>query len=198
MKKEDTYAFLIRVAIPEVKERRKLPAKALNPNLIWDAIYRAHRDVLSGRQFVSDYSNERGYYRGKRGEGVNLLAEALYEMITGLESGELLSSAEAIDILAGQFPRVKLGAIQKLVNMSLKYLVILQTFGMIEGYVDEAKCDCPIDSIILKKLAKNHPEFSGIKWTSIEERAVYDKIQQAIEHEPGIRTRLMYDFKNWQ
>ena len=198
MRKEDTYPFLLRVAIPEVRERRKLPTRASEPNLIWDAIYRAHRDVLTGRQYVAEYSKERGPYGGQPGKGVNRVAEDLYNMVIELNSGELITSAGAIAQLSKRFPNVKLGAIQKLVNMSLKYLVILQTFGLIGAYVDEAKCDCPIDSVILAKLAKSHPEFAGIKWTSIEAPEVYERIQQAIDHEPGIRTRLMYDFKNWQ
>lgn len=198
MQKKETYAFLLRAAIPEVKGKDKLPRTLSKSNWIWDAVYRAHRDVLAGRKYVREYSECRKAFNGEENAGVNIIAERLYWRIVELCPGETLPSSEAIRWLAEMYPDVKLGAIQKLVNMTFKYLLILQAYGLVEQYIDIAECDCPLDSIILERLSKSHPEFSSVKWTAIDDVEVYEKIQQAIESEPGIRNRIMYDFKYWQ
>ena len=81
------------------------------------------------------------------------------------------------------------GAIQKLVNMTLKYLLILQSFGCLPELVKEENCDCPLDSGILKSLQEE------AKWTAVTKEE-YTRIQGEIdERVSGLR--LSYDFANW-
>lgn len=232
MKEEDAFAFLVKVAIPEVTDQscipdnedlskyfQKLPKKPRERNIkrrshrIWDAIWRAHRDVLTGFRFKDGrfYANRRLESGPDSNEQINAIALTLFELI--VSSDQLLESRNLIYELykcynepegvhneaEASLNATTFGAIQKLVNMTLKYLVILQTFEKLEKCVDETKCDCPIDSIILGELANNHPELSNVRWTNIRDFSEYDKIQSAIDQELRMEApRLMYDFKNWQ
>ena len=54
MEREEMYPFLIRVAIPRV-DKHYLPKGLEDSNWIWDAVFRAHRDVLTGRGNVTEY-----------------------------------------------------------------------------------------------------------------------------------------------
>ena len=72
--------------------------------------------------------------------------------------------------------------------MTLKYILILNTFeDDFEIKIDECKCDCPVDSIILNELKGKHP-----KWTRIENEKQYNNIQDEI------KTGLRFDFEKWQ
>ena len=55
MEQSEMYIFLIRTAIPRV-DPHNLPKGLNESNWIWDAVYRAHRDVLTGRSYVTEYS----------------------------------------------------------------------------------------------------------------------------------------------
>ena len=52
---------------------------------------------------------------------------------------------------------VNIGLIQKLVNMSVKYLFVIESCELFEKrafhiHIDEENCDCPLDSKILKRM----------------------------------------------
>lgn len=208
MKKEDTYAFLIRAAIPEITEKKKLPEdlrwkkdkgkkeeiekeKEYKSNkLIWECIYRAHRDVLSGRDNVRDYSKIID-----KDTGLNSFALELYGIITSPEREVPMSSDALINKLLDFNGRI--GSVQKLVNMTLKYMFILQLYGILEGYdIEETNCHCPLDSRILESLG-----MSDFKWTSDfktkdcdDGYAKYKEIQKSFKEKSG----LAYDFEMWQ
>ena len=192
--------FLVRAAIPQVSDEDRLPCrKNVNgrenvierSNLLWDAIYRAHRDVLTGRKNVVDYSKQKTSKKGEEVAGVNSVAQALYFKIKSATESEQLSSKKLIEFLVNEFKDdVPFGAIQKLVNMTLKYLFILQELGYLRTYgipdIKEDDCDCPLDRIILNSIG--HPE---TKWTCID-KDQYNKIQNEIK-KPGLK----YDFENY-
>lgn len=224
MQKSDMYDFLVRAAIPPVAEEKNTPEELwekkaelekgrkeenrertkeeeeFNRNeWIWRSVYRAHRDVVVGRQYVEEYS---GY---NSNEGPNAIADSLYkEIIRCLGSEETggLTSESLLCFLNKEYneeapedkENVPYGQLQKLVNMTLKYLLILNTFEVIKiNLPDEERLDCPLDSVILESL-----ESSGdLRWTRLSKTQYYE-IQKAIDAKRGSDSRIMYDFKNWQ
>ena len=114
-----------------------------------------------------------------------------------MERHESLRSCDLIAELGAQFPEVLLGARQKLVNMTLKYLFLLQLFEKIpQNTVQEADCDCPLDSRILSALNR-----ADVKWTALEDQSLYDELQGMVrdkaEADPEIQSRLHFDYYVW-
>lgn len=184
---ESIIAFLIRAAIPEVKDKSKLPEKGnlkTEDKLIWEAIYRAHRDVLTGRGNVTEYSSKK-----KSPDSLNQICLALYNHV---KCGEELSSSKLVSLLRKTFTDVPMGQIQKLVNMTLKYLLILSRFHLISLVIDESKCDCPLDSVILERLKEK------TKWTRLEDEEEYNRLQEKAKRNSSDKVALEYDFINWQ
>ncbi len=200
MEIKDTFDFLLRAAIPEITENNKLPEELRLENgkkkvedyaskkMVWECIYRAHRDVLTGRKNVSDYA---------AGGVLNPIALELYGMIINKAEDEELSSSALINDLLKEKRRI--GPVQKLVNMTLKYMFLLQLFGKLKRYnIREEKCDCPLDSIILGSLG-----MGNVKWTmdfkiDDDKYETYDNIQDKIAKRQGNESKLLYDFKNWK
>lgn len=184
---ESIIAFLIRAAIPEVKDKSKLPEKGnlkTEDKLIWEAIYRAHRDVLTGRGNVTEYSSKK-----ESPDSLNQICLALYDRV---KCGEELSSSKLVSLLRKTFTDVPMGQIQKLVNMTLKYLLILSRFHLISLVIDESKCDCPLDSVILERLKEK------TKWTRLEDEEEYNRLQEKAKRNSSDKVALEYDFINWQ
>lgn len=184
---ESIIAFLIRAAIPEVKDKSKLPEKGnlkTEDKLIWEAIYRAHRDVLTGRGNVTEYSSKK-----ESPDSLNQICLALYNLV---KCGEELSSSKLVSLLRKTFTDVPMGQIQKLVNMTLKYLLILSRFHLISLVIDESKCDCPLDCVILERLKEK------TKWTRLEDEEEYNRLQEKAKRNSSDKVALEYDFINWQ
>ncbi len=200
MTKEDTFNFLLRAAIPEIEDFNKLPEdlqweprerrrKEQEPGyfskkLIWECVYRAHRDVLTGRKFVKNYAKS--------------AAQKLYSEIINPQNTKELSSEELIDYIVSA--GYGIGPTQKLVNMTLKYMFLLQLFGKLKGYsIKEEDCDCPLDSIILESLG-----MGDAKWTKDFEasdgktKKSYKEIQEKIKELQGSKSKLSYDFEHWK
>lgn len=188
MNREIMINFLVKTAIPiNVYKENAAPSVPR----VYDAVWRAHRDVLTGRFQLKEYCS-----LGK-GKKKHLVTEALYSHIVKLgQSGQNLSSMELIDFLHGEFPDIEFGAIQKLVNMTLKYLLILKnTTGECDYEIDEQNCHCPIDSVILGKLSQKHTS-----WTKLGEKE-YLQIQTEIHGLlPAGYTdsgNIVFDFQQW-
>ena len=191
-------AFLIRCAIPRVLEKGKIPSGNEPGDVIWDAVYRAHRDVLAGRGHVGDYSKHLvPSASGKR--AVNGLAASLYEIIRNTEPGALIEPRKTINTLHGEYRDVCYGVTQKLINMALKYIFILQLHGCLDRtFVDARQLDCPLDSVILNRVSKETGKFKDVKWTSLNDFGTYLAIQEEISLLSQPESRLAYDFHNWQ
>ena len=185
MRKEDMFDFLLRAAIPANKEN-SYPSNAKNKNerLAWDCIKRANRDVLTGRFWMVSYIT-----KSKK------IEKSLYDTIVST-ANKGLKSEELIKQLSDEYKGVEFGALQKLVNMTLKYLFILQLFGKLETKeftIDEDDCDCPLDSNILSTIKG----YNNIRWTKDLDWDIYKKIQNAIS-DKNSGARLKYDFDKWQ
>ena len=93
------------------------------------------------------------------------------------------------------------GLCQKLVNMTFKYLYVFSDYTGIN--IDFSSCDCPLDSVILKRLGQ-----TNVKWSRLTKKE-YDDIQNKIKEELQKDNRyknnkelknignLAYDFLNW-
>lgn len=188
MKKSIMDNFLVKAAIPTNTHKKQDQPE--NPRL-WDAIWRAHRDVLTGRFHLPQYVG-RAF-----GEKKHYVTEKLNEIILEkVQKGQAISSLPLIKELQEAFPNVEFGAIQKLVNMTLKYVIIIKTVtNEIEFEVDEVECDCPLDSIILSKLPKKHTA-----WTKLEETEyleIQTEIRNMLSHEQQAQGNVVFDFLHW-
>lgn len=139
-----------------------------------NAIARAHRDVLTGRFHLSDYCNSQ-----KNNHPKDFLERIIKETKLKNTKSEPIGSMELIDYLYNNFKPIEFGAIQKLVNMTLKYLYLISldsySTDLSEYFIDIKKYDCPLDSKILSKLEKKHTP-----WTRIE-KDEYIKVQNEIK-----------------
>lgn len=195
MDRELMVHFLLKSAIPEA------PKNTHENKRLWDAIWRAHRDVLTGRFHLKNYCAQT---EKDTKDGTNSVAEELYHIIAGKKFSEKLSSNKLIGFLTDSQPTdIEFGAIQKLVNMSLKYIILLNEFENTDWEVipvDETACDCPLDSIILSQLKTDNGK-AHTCWTKMENEE-YEEIQQEITDELNKQGKdglgkLYYDFKNW-
>lgn len=123
--------------------------------------------------------------------------------------------------LFGQYKRTDgthplcFGHFQKMFNIALKLYVCLyvcrkQLDLAAEKFEDEilenvANADCPVDSIVLKRLSEDtkNPKFAEQKWshygTEGNPNEEYQKVQQAISEQlnDSKKSRLYYDFTVW-
>ncbi len=203
--------FLIASVIPDASEHH--PDGKNKRDFLWDAVWRAHRDTLQGRFHLE------GYLKQQENEHPNKVAVELHRELSSVQSGIAPSSSALIEGLKGSCEDdVEYGAFQKLVNMTLKYLLILQGFdqstdGSLSSIdnalssfpkIDRSLCDCPLDSFVLASLRKELADktlVDGVAWTSIDEHT-YIKIQNAIDavirsSYPQCYSRLDYDFIAW-
>lgn len=185
MEKKSAFRFLVKTAIPPI-DRKKCPEGVKNDRL-WDAIWRAHRDVLTGRFHLKAYCAEK-----------NAALMTLYKKIQEIHhANQKLTSRLLIEALHEKHKEIEFGAIQKLVNMTLKYILILNAFEQDFAIaVDEAQCDCPLDSIIFDKLSGNFPT-----WTNIDpdnyKRAQDEIRKQLQESGHGTCGNIVFDFEKW-
>lgn len=189
MDKELAVQFLTQEAIKKQEKRE---------DRLWDAIYKAHRDTMTGARS----GNIDGYCSANK-NGANKTLELLYQAIR--DKAVPLCSEELIDdVKAGTGETVEFAAIQKLVNMTLKYIIILNLFEQSKGFavdVCEEHCDCPIDSIILERLRKCI-HISHTCWTKIGEPE-YRKVQNEIrdylaQNHPDKKGNIWFDFLMWK
>lgn len=172
MDKVNMEKFLTQCAVPVKKKDDR----------IYDCVWRAHRDVLAGRFYLLKYQNFS-----------HDMVDNLCEVIKNYKKRKnLLTSNMLIQKLKGKYETVEFGAIQKLANMSLKYLLILKEYESLDIKIDEKNCDCPLDSYILKKIG--HRE---INWTSINPKE-YKEMQNIIKEYPESKNgNIYFDFLHW-
>ena len=173
--------FFIESTIPGIYKGLKLHDRSIILNAV---INKANRDALIGAgKWDKNYASDKhsSYY-----------VETLKDLIDN--DVELSSMVLINDLLSNNKYDANLGAIQKLVNMTLKYLYALQYYGYYAGFtIDPAKCDCPLDSRILEKINR-----TDIKWTKLTSLAIYNEVQETIdEYEDAKESRLFFDFYNW-
>lgn len=152
--------------------------KARKNDSVFNCVWRAHRDVLAGRFYLKKYL-----------KCSKSITDHLSEFIKKQNSA--LTSKMLINELETKFD-IEFGAIQKLVNMTLKYLIILNEYTDFKINIDLTKCDCPLDSKILKEIGRN-----DLKWTSINHKD-YDDVQKCISEQVSDgEGNIEFDFKVW-
>lgn len=178
-------------------EAIKTPDRPKHKDRLWDAIRKAHRDVMTGARTgnIPIYSEKN---RDKNEKTLEYLYQQIHKEQGSLSSGLLIEKLQKND------GAIEFAAIQKLVNMTLKYLIILNECEGTASVFDicEEKCDCPIDSIILERLNKINRNKHEC-WTKIEEPE-YIKVQDEIraylreKYPQDTRGNIWFDFLMWK
>ncbi len=178
-------------------EAIKTPNRPKHKDRLWGAIRKAHRDVMTGAR-----TGNISKYAEKNKDGKDETLEYLYQKI--LNAKEPLSSGILIEKLRKNDNEIEFAAIQKLVNMTLKYLIILNECEETAPAftVCEEKCDCPIDSIILEKLNRINGNPHKC-WTNMDKSdyvAVQNEIQAYLKNEypRGTHGNIWFDFLMWK
>lgn len=185
--------------VEEFLLRETLKSKNKKTDWLWDAIWKAHLDTVTGVRTgnlkkYSEINCNKKDEKKKKEDRKTLWS--LYRIIKDAKTP--LNSKALMEAIQPQEPgEIEFGALQKLVNMTLKYILILKMFGKLNMELDEANCDCPIDSTILEKLDKKE-----INWTEIEEdvyQKVQDEIKEYLEKEhPEAKGNIWFDFLMWK
>lgn len=172
------YEFCLESLLPGILNAWEDKEKMVNI-----VLRRANRDTMAGARFKYDgYADNKDFYIG--------------ELKKTILDGEKLSSRELIKKLDRAKKGANIGSIQKLVNMTLKYLYVLQVYGYDFG-IDPALFDCPLDSIIMDDLDKKTKPHT--KWTQIKTLEDYKSIQKDIASLPETKgSNLFYDFRCWR
>lgn len=180
MDKQLVINFLLKETIKDASDNK--PEEFEDKDL-WNSIWKAHRDTLTGARFHCPQ------YLEKNAE--NAIVKKLYWLITDDKIDN--NSRNLLTKLEEEFT-VEYGALQKLVNMTLKYLIVFNSVGgQRKRYeIDESQCDCPIDSQILEKL-----NVSDIPWTTMT-KDEYNKVQELVKSTlNGEQGNIYYDFLKW-
>jgi hypothetical protein len=179
IEKHSMERFLVGCAVPKTNK------KGYENGRLYDCIWRAHRDVMVGVRREDTFKEYKKMH--------STIIDELYSLI--LNSNDAVYSELLLTALSKY--DIEFGALQKLVNMTLKYIVILKTYNELENIsVCIKKCDCPIDSKILGCKQVN---CSHLKWTSNEfDEEDYKLVQEKIaKTEDGKSSKLKFDFENW-
>jgi hypothetical protein len=191
MEKKLVNEFCLESIIPGIKEAL---VKESLLEVLDVVLKRANRDVMTGAR--SPYFSDT--YRNNQEDYIKCTRELIEKQLANLSSKNLI---KAIIEKSKEEPEI-IAEIQKLVNMALKYLYVIQEYGYNEklGYtIVLSKCDCPLDSTILDELhrrtKKTYPT-----WTQLKSLKDYDEIQTDIEtiSKKENKTKLEFDFENWK
>ena len=180
IEKHSMERFLVECAVPKTNK------KGYENGRLYDCIWRAHRDVMVGVRRKDIFKEYKKMH--------STIIDKLYSFI--LNSNDAVYSELLLTALSKY--DIEFGALQKLVNMTLKYIVILKAYNELENIsVCIEKCDCPIDSKILGCKQVN---CSHLKWTSNEfDKKDYKLVQEKIaKTEDGKSSKLKFDFENWK
>ena len=172
------YEFCLYSVLSKLKS---IDVKEKNAEKILSAIIqKANSDTMTGMRYNSEYN---------KCDIMDVLKD--YYMRTCIP----LDSISTIEYLKNKYTTISVGAIQKIVNMSLKYIVCFNAvFGYEVRKVNVDKCDCPLDSQILKSIG-----LPSVKWTKISSMEEYKSIQDRIREKMGDDdSLLMYDFMEWR
>ena len=191
MDKELTIRFLTKEAI-------KPQDGSAHKDRLWDAIRKANRDVMTGAR-----TENIPQYVDSNKNGNNKTLENLYKKIKD-EKGSLYSDLLIKNLQKDKDVNVEFAAIQKLVNMTLKYLIVLNECECITPAFNicEEKCDCPVDSIILEKLGRINGNPHKC-WTNMHESDYIDvqiEIQTYLkkEYPQDTHGNIWFDFLMWK
>ncbi len=175
-------------AVCEFLLKDKLHLKSTDINDIIDkCVDAAHRDTLTGGRFMDKYPN-------KNADGENVAVAELKSIIKKKGKDVSLTTDYLLEAMKAD---IEFGAKQKIINMTLKYVVCVNTILQTDIKINIDKCDCPIDSNIIKAIdEKRGTKYAKTyKWTRLT-KDEYDKLQDEIDRiDEG--NRMCFDFLNW-
>ena len=190
------YEFLLESIMPGFREKVR---KHDTEEILKLVIGRAHKDVMIGARYKTSKSSE-NYC--EHNEDYQKLAVDLI-----MADPSQLSGRKIIESIYAQVKNINIGLIQKLVNMSIKYLCVIRQCEIDIGtelQIVESDCDCPLDSRILEQLVSDTGKKKYTAWTKLDNWDEYKDIQKDIQDviESDItkyigKSRLEYDFVNW-
>lgn len=191
-----------------LRETLKSKEKEEKRDWLWDAIWKAHLDTVTGvrtgnLKMYSEVNCDQKDEKKKKENRKTLWS--LYQIIKKAKTP--LNSKDLMKAIQPREPgEIEFAALQKLVNMTLKYIIILNLFEDIGIEVNEENCDCPIDSIILEALDKCCKKV-GMEcvdhgnWTEMKEdtyQKVQAKIKECLETEYlEAKGNIWFDFLMW-
>lgn len=182
MNEKSVYEFCLEETLPGIH-------KALRNNsfeeVIEVIIKKANKDVTTGARFWDKkYIDKSSIYR-------QVLKKLIEEYKNDLSSQTLIEKIRR-KVVRG----ASVGSVQKLVNMTLKYLCVLKIYGYLKTFgVHIGKCDCPLDSQVLNHLSED-TENKYTPWTKLNSMDEYNGIQNDISKITS-GSNLEYDFDNW-
>jgi hypothetical protein len=168
-------------------------------SIVLKCIDKAYMDMLSGGRFYVNHLE--GFNKKNIITNVKQILEKFnykYSIEMLNETICLFGNKEKIGIKGNNNNyATRLGLSQKIINMTYKYLYCINEF-IKELNIDYSLCDCPIDSIVLKRLNINSC------WTKLEMKE-YSKIQEEItlllkiDHKEDYEVlgNLLLDFIVW-
>lgn len=193
MNKSLVHDFLLECILPGFRGVKEQKSEDKLLDLIID---RAHRDVMVGARYkVNNYCI---WYCEHNGDYKSKLKELIKRDVKALSGRKLIN-----ELLSGD-KNINVGLIQKLVNMTVKYLYVLDSFGYL-GYVGfnvtfSDECDCPLDSRILERISgKVNKKYTA--WTKMNDIKEYEEVQSIIKDEvvkQSGKRNLEYDFYYWE
>lgn len=164
--------------------------EGFNDIFLWNAIWKAHLDTMTGARFHGE-----SYLTNSKKEDPKIQKQ-LYCIIENAEedlcSKYLLDELEKTELISSS----EYGFTQKIVNMTLKYLIMLNAFGKTSFKIDEERCECPLDRQILDKLYSiNKKTYKN--WTQLKKEDYTDiqndiKICLGEEYKKG---NMYFDYK---
>ena len=183
--------FLLECVFPGI--RKQIQDKNRD-KMIQSVVDKAHRDTMIGARFKSNkstksYCDQTEYYKNRV---VDLVKH---------DSEEISGRKIIRRIIETNDYEADIGVVQKLVNMTIKYLYVIEMCGYagkdcFSYTIDISDCDCPLDRNILGCLLRDNGR-SHTAWTKLRDcDGEYYSIQDEIEiitH--GLN--LKYDFINW-
>lgn len=153
---------------------------------------RVHKDVMIGARYKTldssvRYCEHNQYYQ-------DLVVKLIVDNLQNLSGRKII---EQICDDRTNIHHINIGLIQKLINMAIKYLYVIQVCEINVGFqisFIESYCDCPLDSKILDRLSSD----TGKKytaWTKLVDVDEYKEIQDDIKNVKEFA--LEYDFEHW-
>lgn len=168
--------------------------KLNNPEeVICKCIRLAYSDMLTaGRYYISNDMDTRCF------KIYSLLKENNYTFSRKLIDKICPIFGDKEKIGSGNKYATRYGLSQKVLNMTYKYLYVFSDYTNKE--IDFSDCDCPLDSVILKKLKLTNYVWSKLTESEYEicQNIIADKIKnQSLDNELMQIGNLAFDFLNW-
>lgn len=172
-----------------------------NPDeVILKCIKLAYRDMLTaGRYYVISDAENNIESRCNQLKSILEQKDYVYSRNIIEQTQSLFGDKEEIRKELGDRFATRFGLAQKLVNMTYKYFYVF--YDYIQKDIDFSKCDCPLDSIIIKEKL-NLKQYTWSKLTNKEYLDCQQKISGRLQKEDlNVELKslgnLAFDFLNW-